>query len=133
MAVSSFKGNTTITGAAIGVIGIVRTISTSDTQGTWDTTAHDTATARTHLGTWGDGTMTVTGIYDPDDSSGSHAQMEVYSANATADTITILFRATDSWSASCIMTDFTLDGDYEGGWTFSATFQKSGDTTWASG
>lgn len=125
MAVTSFKGNTTIAGATIGTIGIVRTISINQTQATWDTTAHDTATARTHLGTWADGTMTVTGLYDPDDAS--HIQLETHSANGTADTITITFRTADTYIASMIMTDFTLDGDYEAGWTFSATFQKSGD------
>ncbi len=125
MAVSSFKGNTTIAGAAIGTIGIVRTISINQTHATWDTTAHDTASARTHLGTWADGTMTVTGIYDPDDAS--HIRMEAASANGAAGEYVILFKTGDTWTATLICTDFTLDGDYEAGWTFSATFQKSGN------
>jgi len=132
MSIVTAKGNLTLTGASIGAVAYIRTISISGSQGTWDTTANDTTTARTYLGTWSDGTMTVTGIFDNDNAT--HQALETYSANATADTITIRFRdgaVTDgTWAASCIMTEFTVDGDYEGGWTFSATFQKSGDATW---
>jgi len=124
MAVTSFKGNTTLNDPT-GAVGIIRTISVSQTQGTWDTTAHDTATARTHLGTWADGTMTVTGLYDPDDAS--HARLETASADGTALQYVIIFRTGDNYTATMICTDFTLDGDYEAGWTFSATFQKSGN------
>jgi len=132
MAVHTLKGNATIAGATIGTIGLVRSISISQSQATYDYTANDTATGRTYLGTWADGTMTVSGIFDAD--AADHVQLEAYAANATLDTITITFwtgLVTDaSWAASCAMTGFSIEGDYEGGWTFTAEFQKSGDATW---
>lgn len=128
MAVKAMKGNTTLTGATIGALANIRTISINTTQAVWDTTTNSTATDRTKIGTWADGSFTVTGIWDPAEET--HDSLTTYAENATADTITIVFSTGESWAASCIMTDFTLDGDYEGGWTYSATFEKSGDATW---
>jgi len=127
MALTTLKGNTTISDGT-GNIGTIRSISVSTTQGVWDTTANDTTTARTYLGTWSDGTLTISGLFDNDDAT--HKRLEAGVADATADTYTITFRTGDTWAASCIITEFTVDGDYEGGWTYSVTLQKSGDATW---
>ena len=124
MSVTSFKANTTLTDPT-GVVGIIRTISINQTQATWDTTAHDVGLEFQMSWFFADGTMTVTGIYDPDDAS--HIRMEAASASGAAGEYVILFKTGDSWTATLICTDFTLDGDYEAGWTFSATFQKVGN------
>lgn len=129
MAAVTFKGNTTLAGATVGTIGQLRSISTSNTTGEWDTTAHDsTSGIRTHESVYSDGTVTYTGVYDPDDAQ--HILLETASQSQTAEVYTITFKSGDTWAATCFMTDFTLDGDHESGWTFSVTLQKSGIVTW---
>lgn len=130
MAAVTFKGNTTLADGT-GVIGQLRSISISNTTGEWDTTAHNNASGiRTHEPVYSDGTVTFTGVYDSDNTT--HIRQETASQAQTAETYTVTFKSgpIDSWAASCFMTDFTLDGDHESGWTFSITLQKSGIATW---
>ena len=131
MAVTAFKGNVTIAGGTFGTIGLVRSLSINETQGTVDTTATDTSTGRTHLGTWNDGTFTCSGVFDPDDVSQKLLDTSV--SSGAAETVTITFRSGDTWAASCICTEFGVSGDYEGVLEFTGSWQKSGDATWTAG
>lgn len=128
MAVANFKGNTTLIGATTGTIGVIDTIGIAVTTGSWETTGHDTTTGRTHLGTWSDGTFTLAGTYDP--TLADHEALETAAENGTSEVWTVLFVTGESWAATCFMTDFSLEGDKENGWKYSATFQKTGDSTW---
>ena len=126
----TMKGNTTITFNSV-TMGGLRSVSIGQTQGTWDSTANDTTTARTHLGTWSDGTATFGGVWDPDDTG--QKTLDDVSSSGLAATLLITFRTGDTYSASAICTEFSTEADHEGGWTFSASFQKSGDATWTAG
>ena len=124
----TLKGNTTITFAG-ALMGGLRSVSIAQTQATWDSTANDTTTARTHLGTWSDGTATFGGVWDPDDAGQS--TLDGVSADGSIGSLVILFRTGDSYTANAICTEFSTEADHEGGWTFSASFQKTADATWA--
>ncbi len=128
MSVDIFKGNAVITYDSV-VLGEIKSASLSQTQDTWDTTASDTVGARTALATWADGTATFGGIYDPKDAG--QVKLQVGSADGTTKPLIIQMSAAETYTAQVIMTELTIEGDDEQGWTFSATFKKSGDGVFA--
>ena len=133
----TMKGNTVVTYDGT-VLGGLRSVSIQQTQSTWDSTANDTTTAKTHLGLWSDGTASMGGVFDPDDAG----QIKCIdgSADATGRELKIVFRdesapdlEEDKYTATCFLTEFSVEGDHEGGWSWSATFQKTGDAVWQAG
>jgi len=126
-----FKGNASVVYNS-QTIGGLRSATCTTTQGTWDSTAFDnTSGARTHSATYHDSTMSLSGVLDGDvgGDAGQVATAAAVTAGA-AYTLTVTFATGMTFACSAICTDFSVEGDYEGGWTWTASFQQAGAPTW---
>lgn len=123
-------GNTTVTYDAIAMGGL-KSAGISMTQDTWDGTASDVSdNSRVMFGTYSTGTATLGGIYDLDDVG--QVKAAATSQDATTAALVITFRTGDTMTVQAIMTAYDQEGDDEGGWTWTASFQFSGIAVWAS-
>jgi len=125
---SAFKGNASVTydGNAMGGL---RSAAVNATQGTWDSTAFDnTSGARTYAATYNDSTCTLTGVFDPADT-GQTTLGSIVTSGAAA-SLVVTFETNVTFTVSAICTEFSCEGDYEGGWTWTASFQQAAAPTW---
>lgn len=136
MAITSvpMKGNGAVTFAA-QAIGGLRSITAGSTQGTWDGTANDnTSGARTKHATYNDSTATLTGVYDGA-SGGDVGQLKMADATAgvlsgTTGELIVTFLTNATFTVTCVCTEFSMEADHEGGWTWSASFEGAALAVW---
>ena len=123
-------GKGTIFNDGTGAVGKVRSLKLNVGQDVVETTAADTTTARTYVGTWSGATVSMSVLYDADDAS--HVRAEVDSADASANAYVLTFTdsGSDTAAFSGIMTSFSPGMEFEGVWEADIDIQVSGDITW---
>jgi hypothetical protein len=82
-----------------------------------------------------DAQISLTGVFDPTATTGSHTVLRTVSSNSSQRTVTVLINSTPTatLSCECIFADYQLNRGQDGSATWSATAQLANGTvpTWS--